>query len=70
IQSPLLSGYRPEGLAMRELARQYAGLIRQRQPQGPYSLMGWSLGAVISLFVARELEKQGEEVVFLGLADA
>nr|WP_255032036.1 non-ribosomal peptide synthetase [Pseudomonas aeruginosa] len=70
IQSPLLSGYRPEGLVMRELARQYAGLIRQRQPQGPYSLMGWSLGAVISLFVARELEKQGEEVVFLGLADA
>ncbi|MGA4817663.1 thioesterase domain-containing protein [Pseudomonas aeruginosa] len=53
-----------------ELARQYAGLIRQRKPQGPYSPMGWSLGAVISLFVARELEKQGEEVVFLGLADA
>nr|WP_328821891.1 non-ribosomal peptide synthase/polyketide synthase [Pseudomonas carbonaria] len=70
IQSRMLTEPGCPALSMRELARDYAQSIRLMQPEGPYSLMGWSLGAVISLFVARELESQGQEVTFLGMVDA
>ena len=52
------------------MAIDYAQYIRQRQPQGPYQLLGWSLGGSLALLVAAELEKQGQAVAFLGLVDS
>ncbi|WP_263139967.1 non-ribosomal peptide synthetase [Pseudomonas sp. RIT-PI-AD] len=52
------------------MAIDYAQYIRQKQPRGPYHLLGWSLGGTLAILVAAELEKQGQEVAFVGLVDS
>jgi amino acid adenylation domain-containing protein len=52
-----------------ELARDYAAVIRSRQPSGPYRLVGWSAGGALALAVAAELERDNERVDFIGLLD-
>lgn len=63
---------RPEPLpaGMPELARDFADQIRRTQPQGPYSLLGWSLGGTVAFAVARELEARGHDVALLAVLDA
>lgn len=53
----------------REMIRSYTRAIRQRQPNGPYLLSGYSSGGVIAFAIARELEARGENVAFLGVFD-
>ncbi|MDI7132752.1 thioesterase domain-containing protein, partial [Pseudomonas aeruginosa] len=43
---------------------------RQRQAEGPYHLLGWSLGGTLGMLMAAELERQGQQVAFLGLLDS
>src|SRR5262245_20783047 len=38
--------------------------IRERQPRGPYHLVGYSFGGLIALEVARLLRESGEEIAF------
>jgi amino acid adenylation domain-containing protein len=52
------------------MVEHYLGLVRSAQPDGPYRLGGWSMGAVVAHELARRLEQEGEEVVFLALLDA
>ncbi|TFY93785.1 amino acid adenylation domain-containing protein [Pseudomonas nabeulensis] len=52
------------------MAKDYVGYLRDKQPQGPYRLLGWSLGATLSLLMAAELERQGQGVEFLALLDS
>ncbi|MDE1165517.1 MAG: amino acid adenylation domain-containing protein [Pseudomonas sp.] len=52
------------------MAIDYAQYIRQKQPFGPYRLLGWSLGGVLAVLVARELEQQGQSVEFISLVDS
>jgi len=59
--------YQDESLA--QMAADYARMIRQVQPQGPYHLMGWSLGGALAALVAAELEAGDGEVGFIGLVD-
>ncbi|KAE9648633.1 non-ribosomal peptide synthetase [Pseudomonas sp. PB106] len=47
----------------------YSREIVSTQPQGPYHLMGWSLGGALAMDIAATLESQGHEVAFLGLVD-
>lgn len=63
---------RPEPLpaSMAEMARDYADQIRLTQPEGPYHLLGWSLGGNIAFAVAEELERRGHEVGLLAIMDA
>jgi amino acid adenylation domain-containing protein/non-ribosomal peptide synthase protein (TIGR01720 family) len=56
--------------SLEAMAKEYAAQIRLRQPQGPYHLLGWSLGGTLSVLVSHELETQGEQVAFLGLVDS
>ncbi|MEU7474475.1 MupA/Atu3671 family FMN-dependent luciferase-like monooxygenase [Lentzea sp. NPDC042327] len=51
----------PEGASpdVAELARGYASAIRQRWPEGPYHLVGWSLGGSLAVAVAAELGDVG-----------
>ncbi|WP_329602378.1 thioesterase domain-containing protein [Pseudomonas putida] len=56
--------------SLEAMAQDYAGLIREQQPQGPYHLLGWSLGGPLALLVARVLEGQGHCVHFVGLVDS
>ncbi|MFB7253198.1 non-ribosomal peptide synthetase [Streptomyces nojiriensis] len=43
-------------------AAQYAALIRETQPEGPYTVAGWCYGGANAFAVAGELEKSGAEV--------
>nr|WP_318196226.1 non-ribosomal peptide synthetase [Pseudomonas fluorescens]VVN35331.1 Linear gramicidin synthase subunit B [Pseudomonas fluorescens] len=52
------------------MAIEYAQYIRQKQPQGPYRLLGWSLGGALALLVADELVRQGQQVAFVTLVDS
>ncbi|MDC5872153.1 amino acid adenylation domain-containing protein [Vibrio europaeus] len=51
------------------MADTYCATIRQIQPSGPYTLIGWSLGGALCQEVAARLEAAGESVAFLGLLD-
>ncbi len=52
------------------LARRYADEIRRAQPDGPYHLLGWSLGGVVAHAVAVELQRGGAAVDTLALIDS
>jgi amino acid adenylation domain-containing protein/non-ribosomal peptide synthase protein (TIGR01720 family) len=51
------------------VAAAYLQRIRRRQPEGPYTLTGWSFGAVIAYEMARQLEQSGQQVRHLVLLD-
>ncbi|MDO6428518.1 thioesterase domain-containing protein, partial [Thalassotalea sp. 1_MG-2023] len=53
-----------------ELAKLYVGELKQVQPEGPYQIMGWSLGGVICLEIAKHLIKAGDKVAYLGMLDS
>ncbi|MFP5260383.1 MAG: thioesterase domain-containing protein [Blastocatellia bacterium] len=70
LQSRALDDSSLEHVSIAEMAREYAGFIRQQQTEGPYHLMGWSMGGVIAVNVAGQLEQQGHQVAFVGLVDS
>lgn len=43
--------------------------LKQLQPEGPYHLLGYSFGGTVAQALASKLQRQGEEVAFLGLLD-
>lgn len=47
---------------IREMAAADVTAIRERQPQGPYTLWGYSFGARVAFETAYQLERQGERV--------
>ena len=53
-----------------EMADRYTQAIRNTQAEGPYELLGWSLGGSLALEIAQRLEQSGQKVTFLGLLDA
>ena len=56
--------------SLQAMAQAYAQRIRQQQADGPYHLLGWSLGGALTLLVAQALEAQGQQVAFAGLVDS
>ncbi|MFD0366030.1 amino acid adenylation domain-containing protein, partial [Nocardia sp. GCM10030253] len=69
LQSPALSepGYLPDSLD--SMVRRYVAEIRAVQPDGPYNLLGWSLGGALAHAVAVELQADGAQVALLALLD-
>ncbi|WP_373863779.1 non-ribosomal peptide synthase/polyketide synthase [Nocardia rhamnosiphila] len=70
LQSPAYTepDYAPDSLA--EIAARYLSEIRRIQPDGPYRLLGWSLGGVLAHAIATELQAAGEQVEMLALLDS
>ncbi|MBM4508965.1 hypothetical protein GS421_03455 [Rhodococcus hoagii] len=58
----------PDGIG--ELAARYVDRVRAIQPQGPYHLLGWSLGGNIAHEMAVRLQDIGEDVASLTILDA
>lgn len=56
-------------MSIYRLVSAYMSEIRKVQPHGPYQLTGYSAGAFIALELARELQRQGEEVSLLVIID-
>ena len=52
-----------------EMAAHYVEEIRQFQPQGPYYLLGDTLGGLFAFEVAMLLREQGEQVALLAMVD-
>ncbi|MFD3747686.1 amino acid adenylation domain-containing protein [Nocardia sp. NPDC058633] len=53
-----------------DLARYYLAAVRRIQPQGPYHLLGYSLGGNLAHAMAAILEAEGEQVGYVGLLDS
>ncbi|KKZ75270.1 hypothetical protein VO63_03555 [Streptomyces showdoensis] len=70
LQAPSLAD--PEGGARKpeELVREYARRIRELRPEGPYRLLGWSVGGTLAYGVAAELVESGHAVEFVALLDS
>jgi amino acid adenylation domain-containing protein len=65
-----LDGPEPPLTSVDEMAALYLRELRALQPDGPYRLVGWSMGGLVAFEMARRLSEQGAEVTFLGLLDA
>ncbi|MEG0967987.1 MAG: thioesterase domain-containing protein, partial [Pseudomonas sp.] len=52
------------------MIQRYTRELLAAQAQGPFYLLGWSLGGNIAMSVARQLELAGHQVAFLGMLDA
>ncbi|AEH46249.1 Phenylalanine racemase (ATP-hydrolyzing) [Parageobacillus thermoglucosidasius C56-YS93] len=53
-----------------EMAADYINQMKTVQPEGPYYLLGWSLGGNVAHAMATQLQQQGEEVALLVMLDA
>ncbi|KAG0005733.1 hypothetical protein BGZ65_010276 [Modicella reniformis] len=53
-----------------EMVSDYINEIRQIQPHGPYSLLGFSFGGLVAHAMAIQLEQEGERVALLANMDA
>ncbi|URN11068.1 alpha/beta fold hydrolase [Streptomyces radiopugnans] len=56
--------------SIEEMAADYVARVRAVQPEGPYRLLGWSLGGRIAHAMAVLLESAGQDVELLALLDA
>ncbi|TCQ05369.1 non-ribosomal peptide synthase protein (TIGR01720 family)/amino acid adenylation domain-containing protein [Rhizobium sp. PP-F2F-G36] len=69
LQSPRSDGVIATSASLDDACQRHLGTIRDLQPQGPYHLIGYSLGGTLAQGVAARLRAVGEEVAFLGLFD-
>jgi thioesterase domain-containing protein/acyl carrier protein len=69
LQSRALTNPDEEYNSLDDMAAAYTVALQQRQPEGPYYLLGWSMGGLLALTVAGLLEQQGQPVAFVGLLD-
>ena len=53
-----------------EMAANYVKALQSVQPEGPYLLVGWCLGARVSFEMALQLQSQGRQVPLLVFFDA
>lgn len=66
---PLPAGCNGVNTTVPQLASDYCEKLRQIQSQGPYYLCGWSMGGLLALEMANQLEQAGQQVAFLALID-
>ncbi|MGI4823003.1 MAG: amino acid adenylation domain-containing protein [Janthinobacterium lividum] len=70
IQAGGLQGESTPLRQVEEMATDYIGLLQTQQPQGPYQLVGHSMGGCIAYEIAQQLRRAGEEVSLLALIDS
>ncbi|MET9028532.1 amino acid adenylation domain-containing protein [Nocardia sp. NPDC004168] len=69
LQAPHAAGQ--DGYAsIDEAASHYVAAIKEIQPEGPYHLLGWSLGGLIAQEMAVQLQEAGDEVALLSMMDS
>lgn len=69
LQSPRPNGPLALSADLDELCDRQLAILREVQPQGPYRLLGYSLGGTVAYGLAVRLRRMGERVDFLGLLD-
>jgi amino acid adenylation domain-containing protein len=69
LQSQGLDGLQPPLNRIEDMASKYIQEMLTVEPDGPYLLLGYSLGGSIAFEIAKQLQSQGKQVNFLGLLD-
>lgn len=67
IQAVGLDGELPRHESVDAMAAYYADQVIDFQPEGPYYLVGYSLGGTFAFEVARQLEFRGARVAFIAM---
>ena len=62
IEAPGFDGDREPVRSLPALSAEYAGTLREFQPDGDFLLLGWSLGGIIAFDMARRLTATGARV--------
>ncbi|MBJ8344922.1 non-ribosomal peptide synthetase [Antrihabitans sp. YC2-6] len=70
LQSPVITEPDIGSPSIEQLTDRYVREIRATQPEGPYRLLGWSLGGVIAHAIAVRLQREGAQVSFLAMLDS
>nr|WP_275942082.1 non-ribosomal peptide synthetase [Nocardia cerradoensis] len=70
VQAAALSEDSEPPRSLAEMADRYVREIVARQPEGPYRLLGWSLGGLLAHEVAVRLRAAGHEVDLLAMLDS
>jgi thioesterase domain-containing protein/acyl carrier protein len=65
LQAVGLDGKQPPLTRIEDMAAHYVEEIRSIQPQGPYFLGGFCLGAYVALEMSHQLQAQGQQVALL-----
>ncbi len=53
-----------------DMAEYFLNAVRERQPQGPYILIGYSMGGMVALEMAQRLREKGEKVDLLAMIES
>lgn len=69
-QAKGLDGSRELSNNIEEMADDYIEEIKKVQPNGPYMLLGFSLGGFIAFDMAKKLAEKGNKVSFAGVIDS
>ncbi|MBF6447622.1 amino acid adenylation domain-containing protein [Nocardia elegans] len=69
LQAPHITGEQ-EHDSIRAAAKDYVAHMRSVQPEGPYHLLGWSLGGLIAHEIAVQLQEAGQRVALLAMMDS
>ncbi len=70
LQSPLISGHPGRYRSVEELTEVYLDELTRIQPEGPYHLLGWSLGGQLAHALAIALRARGQTVDSLVMLDS
>jgi amino acid adenylation domain-containing protein len=70
LQAQGLDGLQPPLNRIEDMASKYIQEMLTVAPDGPYLLLGYSLGGSIAFEIALQLQSQGKQVDFLGLLDS
>ncbi len=69
LQSPALDNEQDFSTSIERLATAYLAELQAVQPQGPYLLGGFCMGAIVAFEMAQQLQAQGQKVALLALLE-
>jgi len=69
LQSLGLNGFDEQLDTIEDIAAHYNSEILADNPNGPYAIVGYSLGGYIAIEMVKQLEARGKEVKLLGMID-
>ncbi|MGH9697147.1 MAG: thioesterase domain-containing protein, partial [Bryobacteraceae bacterium] len=70
LQAQGLDGQSPAASSVESMAAHYIRAMRTVQPEGPYSLGGFSAGGMVAFEMARQLQNSGSKIGFLAIVDS
>ncbi len=62
IQADRIDNYSPKNITIEGLAAKYINSMKEVQLEGPYNIVGWSMGGAIAYEMVRQLEEKNESI--------